>query len=409
MPYKQRRLSLSSCLQLQFSHAMKNSTIKGFFIFSAALGAIIFFLFTQKIIEAIREQQKQKVDLWVKSLNLLIELENPQEISFIFNEIVTVIDFPVMLTDADMNPSTIRNIKVDSSKGEAYIKAFLEKKRLELDAQYEPVAVKLDTLVLQYVHYGDSELVTMLRIAPILSSVAAGVFIVIAYFSFSVIRRNEQSNLWVALSKETAHQLGTPISSLMGWIELLKTASDNPEKQAQIIFEMQTDLKRLQRVATRFSKIGSKVSLKEENIGEVVASMFNYYRSRIPQMGKNIALTLNDAPDILAPINRELFEWVIENIIKNGIDAIQGKTGVISATLFTDGNFVIIDISDTGKGIESKYKNEIFKAGFTTKSRGWGLGLSLAKRIIEDYHKGKLILKHSEVGKGTTFRIKLPL
>jgi len=388
---------------------MKNSTIKGFFIFSAALGAIIFFLFTQKVIDAIREQQKQKVDLWVKSLKLLIELENPQEISFIFNEIVTVIDFPVMLTDAEMNPSTIRNIKVDSSKGEAYIKAFLEKKRLELDTQYEPVAVKLDTLVLQYVHYGDSELVTMLRIAPILSSVAAGVFILIAYFSFSVIRRNEQSNLWVGLSKETAHQLGTPISSLMGWIELLKTASDNPEKQAQIIFEMQTDLKRLQRVATRFSKIGSKVSLKAENIGEVVASMFNYYRSRIPQMGKNIDLIINDAPDILAPVNRELFEWVIENITKNGIDAIQSKTGVISATISTDGNFVLIDISDTGKGIESKYKNEIFKAGFTTKSRGWGLGLSLAKRIIEDYHKGKLILKHSEVGKGTTFRIKLPL
>jgi len=137
--------------------------------------------------------------------------------------------------------------------------------------------------------------------------------------------------------------------------------------------------------------------------------MFNYYRSRIPQMGKNIDLIINDAPDILAPINRELFEWVIENITKNGIDAIQSKTGVISATISTDGNFVLIDISDTGKGIESKYKKEIFKAGFTTKSRGWGLGLSLAKRIIEDYHKGKLILKHSEVGKGTTFRIKLPL
>ncbi len=388
---------------------MKNSTIKGFFIFSAALGAIIFFLFTQKVIESIREQQKQKVDLWVKSLNLLIELENPQEISFIFNEIVTVIDFPVMLTDAQMNPSTIRNIKVDSSKGEAFVKAFLEKKRLELDAQYEPVAVKLDTMVLQYVHYGDSDLVVMLRIAPILSSVAAGVFILIAYFSFSVIRRNEQSNLWVGLSKETAHQLGTPISSLMGWIELLKTASDNPEKQAQIIFEMETDLKRLNRVATRFSKIGSKVSLKEENISEVIAMMFNYYRSRIPQMGKNIELIFNDAPDILAPINRELFEWVIENITKNGIDAIQGKVGTISATIFKEERFVIIDISDTGKGIESKYKNEIFKAGFTTKSRGWGLGLSLAKRIIEDYHKGKLILKHSEVGKGTTFRIKLPL
>lgn len=388
---------------------MKSSTIKGFFIFSAVLGIILFFLFTQKVIDSIRQQQKQKVDLWVKSLKLLIELENPEEISFIFNEIVTVIDFPVMLTDAQMNPSTVRNIHIDSSKGPEFIKDFLEKKRLELDSQYEPVAVKLDTLVLQYVHYGDSELVTMLRIAPILSSIAAGIFILIAYVSFSVIRRHEQSNLWVALSKETAHQLGTPISSLMGWIELLKTASDNPERQAQIIFEMQTDLKRLNRVATRFSKIGSKVSLKEENIGEVIESVFNYYRSRIPQMGKNIELVFNDSPDIFAPINRELFEWVIENITKNAIDAIHGKVGTISATLSTEGKFVIIDISDTGRGIESKYRKEIFKAGFTTKSRGWGLGLSLAKRIVEDYHKGRLILKHSEVGKGSTFRIKLPL
>lgn len=387
---------------------MKDSLIKGFLLFSAALGAIVFFLFTQKIIDAIREQQRQKVELWVKSLNLLMELENPQEISFIFNEIVTVIDFPAMLTDAQMNPSTIRNIKVDSSRGEAFVREFLEKKRSELDAEYEPVAVKLDTMVLQYVHYGDSDLVKALRLAPILSSLAAGVFIVIAYFSFSAIRRNEQSLLWVALSKETAHQLGTPISSLMGWIELLKTASDNPEKQAQIIFEMQTDLKRLSRVATRFSKIGSKVHLKEESVGDVVASMFNYYRTRIPQMGKSIELVLNDAPDVRVPMNRELFEWVIENIVKNGIDAIQGKTGAISATISEEGKFVCIDISDTGKGIESKHRKYIFKAGFTTKSRGWGLGLSLAKRIVEDYHKGKLLLKHSELGKGTTFRIKLP-
>jgi signal transduction histidine kinase len=262
--------------------------------------------------------------------------------------------------------------------------------------------------VLQYVHYGDSKLVKALRLAPILTSVAAGVFILIAYFSFSAIRRSEQSSIWVGLSKETAHQLGTPISSLMGWIELLKGASENPERQAQIIFEMQTDLKRLNRVATRFSKIGSKVSLTSERLGEVVESMLNYYRNRLPQMGKSIELIMKDAPEVVAPINRELFEWVIENIIKNGIDAIQGKTGSITATIFEDGNFICIDISDTGKGIESKHKKEIFKTGFTTKSRGWGLGLSLAKRIVEDYHKGKLFLKQSEVGKGSTFRIKLP-
>ncbi|MFN3386287.1 MAG: sensor histidine kinase, partial [Candidatus Thermochlorobacter sp.] len=209
-------------------------------------------------------------------------------------------------------------------------------------------------------------------------------------------------------AKETAHQLGTPISSLMGWIELLKNASDNPERQAQIIFEMQTDINRLNRVASRFSKIGSKVAVLPECVAEVIEGVFDYYRTRLPQMGKNILLEVNDTTGACVQINRELMEWVFENLTKNGIDAIERKTGEIRANITVDPRYVIIDLSDTGKGIEPQHRAEIFRPGFSTKPRGWGLGLTLARRIVEDYHGGKLLLKESTVGKGTTFRIKLP-
>jgi signal transduction histidine kinase len=387
---------------------MKNSTIKGLFLLAAILGAMSLYVFTQFLIRDVRVQQKQKVDLWVKSLKLITELDDPQQLSFIFSEIVTVIDFPAILTDAKQTPSTWRNLDIDTSRGADGIRDQLLHELESMDAQHEPVAVKLDTVVLQYVHYGDSRLVRVLRVVPWATGAAGILFILITYSAFSYIRRNEQSSIWVGLSRETAHQLGTPISSLMGWVELLKSSSDNPERQAQTIFEMQTDINRLNRVATRFSKIGSKAKLEPENVNSIVESMFQYLRPRIPQSGKKIELLLTDSADKTAPMNRDLMEWVIENLTKNGIDAIQHKDGKIIATISDDDTHVFIDITDTGKGIESKNKTDIFRAGFTTKARGWGLGLSLAKRIVEDYHGGKLLLKETALGKGTTFRIKLP-
>ncbi len=389
---------------------MRSSTIKGIFFIIAVVGAIVTFFFTQLLIERVREQQRQKVDLWVKSLKLLTETENTGELSFIFTEIVSVIDFPAILSDVNMQPVTWKNIAVDTTLTDAEQKAVLLRLIKDMDKKHPPVAVKADTTVLQYIHYGDSDVVVALQIAPLVAGGAVALFILIAYLSFSAIRKNEASSIWVGMAKETAHQLGTPISSLMGWIELMKASSDNPERQAQLIFEMQTDVNRLNRVATRFSKIGSKETLAPENIATVVEHIFEYYRQRLPQMGKTISLDIKDtngSTHLVAHINRELMEWVFENITKNGIDAIERHDGKITAEVLDDGEFISVDISDNGKGIEARNRREIFRPGFSTKARGWGLGLTLAKRIVEDYHKGKLLLKDTAVGKGTTFRIKL--
>ncbi len=387
---------------------MNTTTLKGGLILLAVIGALTVFVFTQQLIGKVREQQLQKVELWVKAIKMLVDTENTSEISFLFTEIVSVIDFPAILSDSAKTPLTWRNIKIDSTLSReaqiAYLKAHIE----EMDAVYKPVEVRLDPSTVQYIHYGDSDLVKALQIAPVLLGAGVGVFILIAYLTFSYIRRTETSNIWVGMAKETAHQLGTPISSLMGWIELLKSASDNPERQAQIIFEMQTDVNRLNRVASRFSKIGSKVAVSPECVAEVIEGVFDYYRIRLPQMGKNISLQVNDTTGACVQINRELMEWVFENLTKNSIDAIERKTGEIRANITVDPRYVIIDLSDTGKGIEAQHRAEIFRPGFSTKPRGWGLGLTLARRIVEDYHGGKLLLKESTVGKGTTFRIKLP-
>jgi len=387
---------------------MSRTTLKGGFILIAVIGAIVVFAFTQQLISKVREQQRQKVDLWVKSLKMLVDTENTSEISFLFTEIVSVIDFPAILSDSAMTPLTWRNVKLDTTLPYSAQMQYLRKLIAEMDEQYPPVAVRLDFHTVQYVHYGDSDLVKALQIAPVLLGIGVGMFILIAYLTFSYIRRTETSSIWVGMAKETAHQLGTPLSSLMGWIELLKHASDNPERQAQIIFEMQTDVNRLNRVATRFSKIGSKVTVSPECVAEVINSVFDYYRTRLPQMGKNISLEVSDASDIRVPMNRELMEWVFENLTKNSIDAIERQQGQIQARITAEDRYVVIDLSDNGKGIEAQHRAEIFRPGFTTKPRGWGLGLTLAKRIVEDYHGGKLLLKETAVDKGTTFRIKLP-
>lgn len=390
---------------------MKSSTLKGAFIFAAILGAIALFFFTQDTVQKIRQTQRRSIDLWVKALERVVTSGSTEtsDLSYLYNEIVTTIDFPAILTTADNIPVTWRNVKIDSTLSDSARVAYLSELIDQMDEQYPPVEVTLgDSVTLQRVHYGDSRLVRALQIVPLVSAIGVALFLWLAYLSFKYIKRSEESNIWVGMAKETAHQLGTPISSLMGWIELLRSTNDNPERQAQIIFDMQADVNRLTRVATRFSKIGSKEELTPHNLAEVIESVFNYYRRRIPNMGKkNVELLVEDAPDVMVRINRELIEWVFENITKNAIDSIERGPGKITAQIIDDGEFVLIDITDTGKGIPSKNRKDVFRPGYSTKARGWGLGLSLAKRIVEDYHKGKLILKESMVGKGTTFRIKL--
>ena len=230
-------------------------------------------------------------------------------------------------------------------------------------------------------------------------------FILIGYVGFSQIKKSEQRYIWVGMAKETAHQLGTPLSSLHGWIELLK---EYPKKLPKALKEMDADAQRLSKIALRFSQIGSFPTLEEVEIVEILHNTAIYFQKRLPQLNRKIIINEKYALSPVVKLNGQLFEWVIENLVKNAIDSIEKESGVITITLEKeDDQYIAIDVSDTGKGINSRNKNHIFKPGFSTKTRGWGLGLSLAKRIIEDYHGGKLFIKETRTGKGSTFRILL--
>jgi signal transduction histidine kinase len=277
-----------------------------------------------------------------------------------------------------------------------------------LDVENRPITVALrDSLVLNYVHYGESDLVRQLRWVPFIEISLAALFVLIGYVGFSYIKRNEQSNIWVGMAKETAHQLGTPLSSIMGWLELVKSRVADQPALAETIGEMESDVERLNKVAARFSKIGSRPDLHEEDVAEVIEGVTRYISRRIPKAGRRVDIVIETPGVFRSAINRELFEWVVENLMKNALDAMEGPAGRIAFNLQQNGERLIIDVTDNGKGIDPKLHKEIFRPGFSTKTRGWGLGLSLSRRIIEDYHRGKLFVKQSNPGHGTTFRIRL--
>jgi signal transduction histidine kinase len=229
-------------------------------------------------------------------------------------------------------------------------------------------------------------------------------FVLIGYIGFSQIKKSEQRNIWVGMAKETAHQLGTPISSVNGWIEILK---EDPQKLEQILPEIEIDIKRLTKIASRFSQIGSLPAVKLRPITPILRNAVSYYRKRLPKLNKKVFIKEEYTCEASIGINSELFEWVIENLIKNALDAIEGQDGeiLLAVNQSPDHQHIYIDIKDNGKGISPRDKQNVFKPGFSTKTRGWGLGLSLAKRIIEDYHQGKLFIKETRLGEGTTFRI----
>ena len=269
-----------------------------------------------------------------------------------------------------------------------------------MKSQADPIEIDFGDGDKHYLYFQNSTLLTKLRLYPIILLVVISLFIVIAYIAFSNARKSEQNQVWNGLAKETAHQIGTPLTSLMGWIELL---SDRPENESMVM-EMGKDIHRLNMITQRFSKIGSTPELKKENIVDITKQAFDYLESR---SSKQISFSFSSTDDeILTNLNTELFGWVIENLIKNAIDAMLGK-GELKLKIESNSKKVKITVSDTGKGMPKKLYKQIFKPGFTTKKRGWGLGLSLSKRIVEDYHNGKIFVKKSGIDKGTTFQIVL--
>ncbi|MGK9369993.1 sensor histidine kinase [Melioribacter sp. Ez-97] len=395
-----------------------NSTtvkIKFTLLFIGSLIALGTWYYTQYLVNKLQEREKEIIQLYANSLEYIARPdESGSDITFIFQNLIQRIDFPLILTDANGNIVSTeagigyKNIYFEPEIPKEKLLELLSEKLKELENEHPPIEIKApDGTVIQLIYYGDSAVVRKLRFYPYLQILFALVFILIAYTGFNFIRKNEQSSIWVGMSKETAHQLGTPISSLMGWNEILRINYDNPDKVLDVADEISNDLERLNKITKRFSKIGSKPELKEESPYEIIENVIRYFERRLPQTGKNINISVEGDSSLKALLNKELFEWVIENLIKNALDAIESQNGTIEFSIKQKNGSLVIDIKDSGKGIEPGNKKEVFKPGYSTKKRGWGLGLSLSKRIIENYHDGKIFVKESMINKGTTFRIIL--
>ena len=343
-------------------------------------------LFTNNLARSLQAEEQKKMAIWADAEQKLVS-DTMADIDLCLSIIEGNTTIPVCILDEEGNviPGGARNIS-DAKAGKL---------------QHGPIEISINEQTKQYIYWDDSSLLTKLRYVPYAQFVLIFIFMVIAVITMMTSQRSEQNRLWVGLSKETAHQLGTPISSLNAWQQLLADTYPNDEYVPQ----MRKDIERLQMIADRFQKIGSEPTLQAENIIPVIQSAVNYMRARVSSR-----IVIDDSSlqgiERIVQINSPLMQWVVENLLKNSVDAISGK-GTITLQLHENERDVMLDISDTGKGIDKKAQRRIFEPGFTSKDRGWGLGLPLAKRIIEQYHRGKLLLKHSQLGVGTTFRIVL--
>ncbi|MEO1437411.1 MAG: HAMP domain-containing sensor histidine kinase, partial [Bacteroidota bacterium] len=322
-------------------------------------------------------------------------------LTFISEILILTSTIPTIITDEGEKIETWSNLNEKKINNKAY----MAKQLAIMKKQHDPIIIE-DKGLKQFIYYKNSALLTMLTYFPIVQFLLITAFVIMGYLALNQARKAEQNRVWVGMAKETAHQLGTPITSLVAWIEHLKfLAEDNADIQ-DVLGEFRNDLGRLELIAERFSKIGSIPELKESDLYQMVFRSFEYMSKLAP---KRVNFNFPEAPTnpLIAKINGPLFDWVLENLLKNALDALEGK-GEVSAELFEDQEFLYVDIIDTGKGIPANNLKTVFQPGFTTKKRGWGLGLSLTKRIVENYHSGKIFVKESAVNQGTIFRIQLP-
>mgnify|MGYP000096549403 CR=1 FL=1 len=399
---------------MKMSGGPASVNFKIFLLIIAILIAAGTLFYTQNLVQKLQEKEKQIVELYAKGIEYIANTtDSGADLTFLFENIIRPIDFPLVITDAHNvlnlnNLSDIRNVKYDTTLSKTQLKDLFEKKIKKMDEQHNPILVTYaDSIILQKIHYGDSELIDQLQFYPYLQILIAALFIILGYIGFSNIKKSEQSNIWVGMAKETAHQFGTPISSLMGWIEMLKMHYQDKDRVLDIADEISDDVEKLNKITNRFSKIGAVPELKMLSVYEEIHKVKEYFDRRLPQLGKSVEIILVGEKQANAELNAELFEWVIENLIKNALDAIDHKQGKIEITVKELRREIEVDITDNGKGIDLKSRKDIFRPGYSTKRRGWGLGLSLSKRIIEVYHKGKIFVKSSVIGEGTTFKIIL--
>ncbi|MBO7233667.1 MAG: HAMP domain-containing histidine kinase [Paludibacteraceae bacterium] len=371
-----------------------SDTFRYVFLICASVIVMVSLFFMQRMADELAIEEKRKIEVWAEATTLFITADENTDIDFISGIIEGNTTIPVYMTDDKDSVLFVRNV---SKKPQAYARAI---ERLKEAGNRIEVMISPDDM--QYIYYDDSHLLRMLQYYPYVQYAVIALFLCVAFVAFASIKNAEQNKVWVGLSKETAHQLGTPISSLLAWTELLKMNNDS----AKYLPEIVKDVERLHMIAERFSKIGSQPELLTTDLRETLRHAMRYMEGRI---SKQVDLEMK-LPEVCVycNINTPLMEWVVENIVKNAIDAMEGK-GKLCVQLTPKEKIVVLDFIDTGRGITHREFKKVFRPGYTTKQRGWGLGLSLVRRIVEEYHKGKVYVKQSEIGVGTTIRVELPL
>lgn len=395
-----------------FNFENNKATLKWVVVVLATLVSAGSIYYTHLLVSNLKDREKRQVELYAKALEYTFNQSAEGEVYFVTNEILFRNNsIPTILMDDEGNIHNYRNIAIDSTWSEGRINRKLMGEVEAMRESYEPIRIPIrDTegniFLEQQVLYRNSDLLYQLTAYPYIQLSVIAFLGLVAYLAFSYSRSAEQNRVWVGMAKETAHQLGTPISSLLAWMEHLR---DNPELAGQgaVLDELDKDIHRLELITERFSSIGSAPALKEENLNQVVKNTVDYLRPRLSNRITVNVVALSE--NIVAKMNTSLFEWVLENLVKNAADAISDPNGNIMVRILRGSDHrIFIDVKDNGKGIAKSKVSKVFDPGFTTKKRGWGLGLALAKRIIEHYHQGKIFVKWSEEGQGTTFRIVLP-
>lgn len=375
--------------------------VKIMLVLVAVVIAVTSLLVSHVLVRDLSDEERNKMEVWAQALRALNNADENTDVTLVLDVIQGNNTIPVIVLDPGGNVMDYRNIKINAGNAADSIPYVAELGRsLFRSGKYIRMDIGDGNGDYQLVCYDESTMLKRLSSYPYIQLGVVLIFVVVAIFALLSSKRAEQNKVWVGLSKETAHQLGTPISSLMAWVEILKESYPDDT----LIPELDKDVKRLERIAERFSKIGSLPEASECSMNEILGHVIDYMDRRTSSKVEIV----RDFPDhdVMVSMNASLFEWVVENLCKNAVDAMEGH-GCIVLTLFQEGGKTVVEVSDNGKGIRRKDIKNVFKPGFTTKKRGWGLGLSLAKRIVEEYHHGRIFVKTSEVGKGTTFRVEL--
>lgn len=374
--------------------------VKILLVLAAVVIAVASLAVSNFLVRDLLEEERNNVEVWAEAMNSLNKADESTDLALVLKVIGSNENIPVVVVDDKGQVQDYRNLEVRGKTAADSLEYIMRRARsMKQSGNYIPINLDSPGDYME-VCFGESLMLRRLAYYPYVQLGVVLIFVVVAIFAILSSKRAEQNKVWVGLSKETAHQLGTPISSLMAWVEVLRETYPDDE----LIPEMDKDVRRLQRIAERFSKIGSLPEPKPENLNDVVQNVLEYIGRRASNK-VHLSVDMPDHP-LIVKMSAPLFEWVVENLCKNAIDAMEGQ-GSITLTARDEGDCFSVEVSDTGKGIPRNKFKDVFMPGFTTKSRGWGLGLSLAKRIVEEYHGGRIFVKNSELGRGTTFRIEL--